>query len=90
MQWSSYQKPVEGNPRLAEEQLSCLRRAASLLRLHAQGPCTGAAAAPILPLASPPVPESHQLPPGRQEHFHTEIPVMYPIISSCLQSLLSQ
>lgn len=80
MQRSSFQKPVEGNPCLAEEQLSCLGRAASLLRLEdAQGgPCTGAAAAPLLPLASPPVPKSHHPPPGCQEHLHTEIHVMFP------------
>lgn len=78
MQWSSSQKPVEGNPYLAKEPLSCLGRAASLLRLEdTQAPCTGAAAAPLLPLASSLVPESHHLPPGCQEHFHTKIHVMF-------------
>lgn len=79
MQWSSFQKPVEGNLCLAEEQLSCLGRVATLLRLEdAQGPCTWAAAAPLLPLASPPVPKSHHPPPGCQQHLHTEIHVMFP------------
>lgn len=41
----------------------------------AQAPRTGAAAAPLFPQASSPVPESHHLPLGCQEHFHT---VMFP------------
>lgn len=75
MQWSSSQKPVEGNPLLELEQLSCPWGAASLLELkEAQDPCPGQQH-PSLLLTSPPAPKSHPR-PGSQVHFHTEIPVL--------------
>lgn len=88
MQRSSSQKPVEGNPRLAEEQLSCPGRAAGPFGLEgARGPCL-VAAAPLLLLTSPPAPDSHPLPPGPQEHFHFHAEILV-LSSPCLPTSTS-
>lgn len=76
MQRSSSQKPVEGNPHLAEEQVFCPGRATSPLGLEGvRGPCPRTAT-PLLPLTSPPAPKSHSIALGPQEHFHAEILVL--------------
>lgn len=79
MQWSSSQKPVEGSPQslpgrgAAQLPGKCCQSAQA-------GGCSGIMyrGSSSNPLATPPVPESRHLPPSCQEHFHTEIQVMFP------------